>query len=429
MIIYSLDIKQQSTTTHKQSTTMTSLSTQFNALVIAVKAEMGSQVMPALRAFLNAEGIECSAEMMGRLEAVMGKIVVNPTKETVGGKGKGKGKGKAVKTAKTPDMSDRCQGCDWKGGKIQNAWCKKEGEHSFMVGGETVKCCAKHFTAWEKVSDDPHHQKGVGYAVSPAGNGRVDGVAFLGFFGVSATNPARRIPVFPGEHYATLAGVGKDALTGDDKPAPSWVDKAMDLASEAPEIKNGRKKGVYMPSGGWEGAAESVKLDNDTYKLTSKSDTTGDLTEDTEQVDETREQTDDSPKQTDDSPKQTDDSPKQTDDSPKQTDDAPKQTDDAPKQTDNGKRKSVEYRGEEIHLTSDQSGNVYVSKEIVKWVKEDEQVNNPDFKGLLAKVKKSWGKYNKTSNSIEWNDGAYQEAVDTFMDMGDDSDADDSDGF
>ena len=374
---------------------MTSLDTQFTALCDAMKAEVGNELMAVMQTFLEAEGDEWAAEKMERLAAVVSKIVVNPKKAVEGskskGKGKGKGKGKAVKTAKTPDMSDRCQGCDWKGGKIKNAWCKKEGEHSFMVGDETVKCCAKHFTAWEKVYDDPHHQKGVGYAVSPAGNGRVDGVAFLGFFGVSATNPARRIPVFPGEHYAMLAGVGKDALTGDDKPAPSWVDKAMDMASEAPDSKNGRKKGVYMPSGGWEGAVESVKLDNDTYKLTSKSDTTEDLTEDTEQVDETRGQTDDSPKQ-----------------------------------TDGGKRESVEYRGKDIHLTRDQSGNVYVSEDIVKWIKEDVQVNNPDFKGLLAEVKKSWGKYNKTSNSIEWNKGAYQDAVDTFMDVGDGT-ADDSD--
>ena len=369
---------------------MTSLDTQFNALITTVKEQVGSQVMPALRAFLDAEGIECSAEMMGRLEAVMGKIVVNPTKETVGGKGKGKGKGKAVLTAKTPDMSERCQGCDWKGGKIKNAWCKKGCEHSFLVDGETVKCCTKHFTAWESVSSDPLKGR-VGYAVSPGGNGRT-GTAFLGFFGVSATNSSRRIPLFPGEHYAMQVGVSQDTFDGDDKPKPGWVDKAMDMASLAPEGKNGRKKGVYMPPGGWEGAAESVKLDKDVYNLTSKSDTTEDLTEDTEQVDETREQTDDSPKQ-----------------------------------TDGGKRKSVEYRGESIHFTRDQSGNVYVSEDIVKWMKDDEQVNNPDFKGLLAGVNKSWGKYNKENDSIEWNThGGYQEAVDTFMDVGDGTSDDDT---
>ena len=389
---------------------MTSLDTQFTTLCDAMKAEVGNELMAVMQAFLETEGDEWAAEKMERLAAVVGKIVVNPTKETVGGKGKGKGKGKAVLTAKTPDMSERCQGCDWKGGKIKNAWCKKGCEHSFLVDGETVKCCTKHFTAWESVSGDPLKGR-VGYAVSPGGNGRT-GTLFLGFFGVSATNSSRRIPLFPGEHYAMQVGVSQDTFDGDDKPKPGWVDKAMDMASLAPEGKNGRKKGVYMPPGGWEGAAESVKLDKDVYNLTSKSDTTGDLTEDTEQVDETREQTDDSPKQTDDSPKQTDDSPKQTDDSPKQT--------------DGGKRKSVEYRGESIHFTRDQSGNVYVSEDIVKWVHNDEQVNNPDFKGLLAGVNKSWGKYNKENDSIEWNTRGYQEAVDTFMDVGDGTSDDDT---
>jgi hypothetical protein len=355
-----------------------------------MKAEVGNELMAVMQAFLEAEGDEWAAEKMERLAAEVGKIVVNK-KGAEGSKSKGKGKGKVTKTV---DMSERCQGCEWKGGKIQNAWCKKGGEHTFEVGGETVKCCEKHFEEWEKADDTENRLKGrVGFALAKAHNRR-GGVRFMGFFGVSATNPARRPPIFPGEHYATISGT------------PDWAsftkksgDNAMDKASEEPEGKNGKYTGgVYMPSGGWEGAAESVKLDNDTYKLTSKSDTTGDLTEDTEQVDETRGQTDDSPKQTDDSPKQTDD----------------------------GERRTVEYRGEKINLTRDQSRDVYVSEDIVKWIKEDEQVNNPDFKGLLAEVKKSWGKYNKTSNSIEWNDGAYQDAVDTFMDMGDGTADDDT---
>jgi hypothetical protein len=369
---------------------MTSLDTQFTTLCDTMKAEVGNELMAVMQAFLEAEGDEWAAEKMERLAAEVGKIVVNK-KGAEGSKSKGKGKGKVTKTV---DMSERCQGCEWKGGKIQNAWCKKGGEHTFEVGGETVKCCEKHFEEWEKADDTENRLKGrVGFALAKAHNRR-GGVRFMGFFGVSATNPARRPPIFPGEHYATISGT------------PDWAsftkksgDNAMDKASEEPEGKNGKYTGgVYMPSGGWEGAAESVKLDNDTYKLTSKSDTTGDLTEDTEQVDETRGQTDDSPKQTDDSPKQTDD----------------------------GERRTVEYRGEKINLTRDQSRDVYVSEDIVKWIKEDEQVNNPDFKGLLAEVKKSWGKYNKTSNSIEWNDGAYQDAVDTFMDMGDGTADDDT---
>jgi hypothetical protein len=375
-----------------------------------MKAEVGNELMAVMQAFLETEGDEWAAEKMERLAAVVGKIVVNK-KAAEGSKSKGKGKGKG-KVTKTADMSERCQGCEWKGGKIQNGWCKKGGEHTFEVGGETVKCCEKHFEEWEKADDTENRLKGrVGFALAKAHNRR-GSVRFMGFFGVSATNPARRPPIFPGEHYATISGT------------PDWAsftkksgDNAMDAASEEPEGKNGKYTGgVYMPSGGWEGAAESVKLDKDVYNLTSKSDTTEDLTEDltedTEQVDETR--------------GQTDETRGQTDDAPKQTDDAPKQTDDAPKQTDDGKRKSVEYHGEKIYLTRDQSGDVYVSEDIVKWVKEDEQVNNPDFKGLLAEVKKSWGKYNKTSNSIEWNDGVYQEAVDTFMDMGDGTADDDT---
>ena len=364
---------------------MTSLDTQFTAMITTVKEQVGDELMAVMHAFLEAEGDEWAAEKMERLAAEVSKIVVNK-KAAEGSKSKGKGKSKG-KVTKTADMSERCQGCEWKGGKIQNAWCKKGGEHTFEVGGETVKCCEKHFEEWEKADDMENRLKGrVGFALAKAHNRR-GSVRFMGFFGVSATNPARRPPIFPGEHYATISGT------------PDWAsftkksgDNAMDAASEEPEGKNGKYTGgVYMPSGGWEGAVESVKLDNDTYKLTSKSDTTEDLTEDTEQVDETRGQTDDSPKQ-----------------------------------TDGGKRESVEYRGKDIHLTRDQSGNVYVSEDIVKWVKEDEQVNNPDFKGLLAEVKKSWGKYNKTSNSIEWNKGAaYQEAVDTFNDMGDGT-ADDS---
>ena len=362
---------------------MTSLDTQFNALVTAVKAQVGSQVMPALRAFLDAEGIECSAEMMGRLEAVMGKIVVNPTKETVGGKGKGKGK--AVLTAKTPDMSERCQGCDWKGGKIKNAWCKKGGEHSFLVDGETVKCCTKHFTAWESVSGDPLKGR-VGYAVSPGGNGRT-GTVFLGFFGVSATNSSRRIPVFPGEYYAMQVGVSQDTFGGDDKPKPGWVDKAMDMASLNPEIKNGRKKGVYMPSGGWEGAAESVKLDKEVYKLaddkvipagsSSSTPPVEDLTEDPVKVDEGIVPV-----------------------------------------------VAVDYRDNLQTLTRDvKSGDVYLTPQVVKWLGEEEQVNAREYKSLRGMVvNKSCGKYTNTDGivDIDWHDGAggpMEEAVSTYIDL------------
>lgn len=380
--------KQQLPTTHKQISTMTSLDTQIKALVssvndlqFAVKAEVGSDFMAVMRVFLESEGDKWAAEKMGRLEAMVGKIAVNPEKAVKVSGGSKKGVGK------TADMSVRCQGCDWKGGKIQNAWCKKGGEHTFKVSGETVKCCAKHFGAWESVSADPHPKMGVGYAVSPSGNGRT-GTLFLGFFGVSATNPARRIPLFPGEHYAMqmTPPVGIGALEGEDKPKPSWVDKAMDAASQDPSGKNGRKKGVYMPRGGWEGVAESIKLDKEVYNLAgeevippsppSSTPPVEDLTEDTEKVDEV------------------------------------------------GGRKAVDYRDNLLTLTRDiKSGDVYLTDVIVVWLGEEEQVR--EYKGLLDVANKSCGKYTMTGGivDIDWHDGAggpMEEAVSTFIDLADD---------
>jgi len=360
---------------------MTSLDTQFNALVTAVKAEVGSQVVVVMRAFLEAEGVEWTAEMMGRLEAEVGKIVVCPKKGASGdGKGKGKGKGKGTKTA---DMSVRCQGCDWKGGKIQNAWCKKDHEHTFKVGGETVKCCGKHFGEWEKTSDDPLKDGRVGFALVKSHNKRTS-TRFMGFFGVSATNPARRPPIFPGEHYATITGThDEDSFTNKSG------DNAMDAASQDPDGKNGRKEGVYMPIGGWEGAAESVKLDNEVYKLSTESEDTlvKDLTEDTEQVDETS--------------------------APEAEAEAEPEAEPERKE----ERKAVDYRGKDIHLERNKSGEVYVSEEIVKWVKEDEQVNNPEYEGLLAMVSESWGKYTGPGR-IEWVGQMQEDAFDTYMDDG-----------
>ena len=374
---------------------MTSLA---NALIDTIKESVSAEFLAVVAAFLIAEGDEWSADKMMRLQVEVAKIAITP-------KSKKKATPKKTTTTKASDMSERCQGCEWKGGKIRNAWCKKGGEHTFQVDGETVKCCDKHFAEWEKVSSDP--LKGcVGFAVAASHNLRTN-TRFMGFFGVSATNSARRIPVFPGEHYAMQAGVAKDALDSDDKPLPSWIDKAMDLASLAPDTKNGRKKGVYMPSGGWEGAQESVKMDKDIYNLTSKSDTT---TKDDEQTDETR-------KPVDETPKQTDETPKQTDETPKQTDDTPKQTDDAPKQVSTGKRKPAEYHGEDIYLERDQSGNVYATEEIIKWIKKDEQVNNPDYKGLLAAVNEPWGKF--TDGGVVFADDMRKDAIEVFMDLGD----------
>ena len=260
---------------------MTSLAT---ALIDTIKESVSAEFLSVLAAFLESQGDVWSPEKMALLQAEIAKIAVGPKPKKVSVT-----KAKAVKTA---DMSTRCQGCEWKGGKIKNAWCKKDGAHTFQVDGETVKCCDKHFTEWEGTSADPHPKMGVGFAVAKGHNLRT-GNRFMGFFGVSATNTARRIPVFPGEHYAMQAGVGQDALEGADKPLPSWIDKAMDLASQDPTGKNGRKiGGVYMPSGGWLGATESVKLDKGVYNLTLNCDTTpptppADLIEDPDQADET----------------------------------------------------------------------------------------------------------------------------------------------
>jgi len=262
---------------------MTSLA---NALIDTVKASVSQEFLGVVMAFLASEGDEWSPEKMARLEEAVAKITVSDKSKKVSGT-----KGKSV--SKTPDMSDRCQGCDWKGGKIKNAWCKKGGEHTFQVDGETVKCCDKHFTEWENVSADPHPKLGVGFALTK-GHNRRTGVRFMGFFGVSATNTARRPPIFPGEHYATISGTPyADSFTKKS------CDDAMDAASQDPDGKNGRTTGgVYMPSGGWEGATESVKLDSEVYSLTTRGkeeDTppsstppSDDLVEDDEKVDETQ---------------------------------------------------------------------------------------------------------------------------------------------
>ena len=368
---------------------MASLDSQFAALCEAVKAEVGDELMAVMQAFLDAEGDEWAAEKMERLAAEVGKIVVNPKKAVEGSKSKGKGKGKG-KVTKTADMSSRCQGCEWKGGKLENAWCKKGGEHTFEVGGETVKCCDKHFKEWGKADEEQFRLDGrVGFALAKAHNRR-GSVRFMGFFGVSATNPARRPPIFPGEHYATISG------TPDwDSFTKKSGDMAMDAASEEPEGKNGKfTGGVYMPSDGWVGAAESVKLDNKVYKLTTKSEVTPvkDLTEDTEQVDETRE--------------------------PEAEAEA------EPEAEPEAERRAVEYRGETKFLKRDKKNNVYVSEDIVKWVKEEEQVNNPEYEGLLAMVTESWGKYTGPGR-IDWVGQMQMDAVDLFCDGESGSESDD----
>ena len=370
---------------------MTSLAQQ---MVDMVKEKISSEFLAVVTAFNESEGDTWSPDKMERLQAEIAKIAVpaKPKKATT------TIKAKAVKTA---DMSVRCQGCDWKGGKIQNAWCKKDGEHTFQVDGETVKCCDKHFKEWEKADEEQFRLDGrVGFALAKAHNRR-GSVRFMGFFGVSATNPARRPPIFPGEHYATISG------TPDwDSFTKKSGDMAMDAASEEPEGKNGKfTGGVYMPSGGWVGAAESVKLDNDEYQLTTNTPTappTDDLPEDPELVDEST-----APKQTDESG-----APKRTDEST------------APKQDE---RRATSWRGEDKHFSRNQDGDVYVSEEIIQWVQSETEAENlewpdPDFARTLTSA--PWGTYDKVNKTIKWV-GQAQEAVDTFMDLGSEDVSDD----